>query len=81
MLHVCVTTLLKVCVTKFGFPTDVAVKIRLRVFWDLIECSLTVIYTVHGLVLCLEDAGNSFLRKAGTNNLLSDPMTSYLRRQ
>jgi len=74
LLHVCVTTLLKLYITKFEFLTALNVKIRLNVFWDLTECSL--LYTLHGLVLYLEDAGNTFIRNAGTIKLLSDCMTS-----
>ena len=79
MLRFCVTTLPKLCIKKFEFLTAVNVKIRLTVFWDLTECSL--IYTLHGLVFYLEEAGNTFIWNAGTNKLPSDYMTSYLRRQ
>jgi len=67
------------CIKKFEFLTALTVKIRLTAYWDLTECSL--VYILHGLVLYLEGAENTFLRNACTYKLLSDYMTSYLRRQ
>lgn len=57
----------------------VTVKVRLTVFCYLTECS--PVYTLRGLVLYLEDAGNTFRRNAGKNKLQSDSMMSYLKRQ